>query len=186
MSDPTTLKLTYEDYLGFPDDLNRHEILDGEHAVTPAPTPRHQKICINLIELLARHCRERGLGEVFTAPIDVVLSETDVVQPDLCFVAAARHHLVTPTHIAGPPDLMVEIASPGTRRRDEVTKRRLYEKFGVGEYWIVDPEVEEVKVWRRGAPGYSVKEEYAREGGEVVRSPLFPDLVLPLEEILRA
>lgn len=177
----TPLKLTYEDYLGFPDDGKRHEVLDGEHAVTPAPSPRHQLVVSNLLRLLGTFVHDRRLGRVIPAPLDVVLSEVDVLQPDLVFLAAERTDVLTPRHVAGPPDLVVEVLSETTRRRDEVTKRHLYELHGVAEYWIVDPELETVKVYRRAASGtFAAAAEVTAASAASLTSPLFPGLGLPL------
>ena len=147
-TNPTNIKFTYEDYLGFPDDGNRHEIIDGEHYVTPAPLTKHQRISANLLGHLYPHCSQSKAGLVLGAPTDVVFSKTDVVQPDLLFIAKSREHIVTRENIQGAPDFIVEILSDSTRLRDERTKRTLYERFQVKEYWIVDPELETVKMFR--------------------------------------
>ena len=155
-TNPTHLKFTYEDYLGFPDDGNRHEIIDGEHYVTPAPLTKHQRISANLLGALHRYCSQTKAGLVLAAPTDVVFSKTDVVQPDLLFIANDRRHIVTRENIQGAPDLIIEILSDTTKGRDERTKRTLYERFQVKEYWIVDPELETVKVFRLRDGRYSV------------------------------
>lgn len=138
---------TYEHYLLFPDDGNRYEIVDGERFVTPAPTIRHQELSTRLLVALASHVSERRLGHVYHAPCDVVLSETDIVQPDLLFVSNQRADRITEAHLQGAPDLVIEILSATTRRQDELLKRDLYEQHGVLEYWIVDPELETVKAY---------------------------------------
>jgi Uma2 family endonuclease len=177
------LKLTYEDYLGFPDDGRRHEILDGEHVVTPAPAPRHQFVLSNLFRLLAGFVHDRRLGRVLTAPLDVVLSEVDVVQPDLVFLSDKALTQVTETNVAGAPGLTVEVLSETSRRRDEVTKRHLYELHGVSEYWIVDPELETVKIYRRADGGFGPAVVLDAEAGHVLTSPLFPGLELRVADL---
>ena len=177
------VKLTYEDYLHWPEDGKRHEILDGEHRVTPAPTPRHQSVVSNFHLLLAAFVRDRQLGRVWTAPLDVVLSDFDVAQPDLVFLSSGRSALLRDTHIQGAPDLVVEVLSPSSRRTDAITKRHLYEKHGVGEYWLADPEVETVEVFRLTGEGYRRTAQLSREAGEVLESPLFPGLRLPLRDL---
>jgi Uma2 family endonuclease len=117
---------------------------------------------------------------VFVAPTDVVLSDLDVVQPDLLFVASTRSHVITEKHIQDPPDLVVEILSETTRKTDEIIKRKLYERYGVREYWIVDPELETVKVYRRTDKGYVRTAELAREAGGVLSTPLLAGLELSL------
>ena len=178
------VKLTYEDYLHFPEDGRRHELIGGDHHVTPAPGTKHQIIVTNFLRLLAPFVHQRASGRILTAPVDVVLSEVDVVQPDLVFVRAERLDLVTEAHLGGAPDLAVEIVSESSRQRDEVTKRHLYERYGVGEYWIVDPVVETVKVFRLGKDRRFRREsELSQEEDDALKSPLFPGLAIPLAEL---
>src|SRR5437867_12883895 len=98
---PGPIKLTYEDYVGLPDDGRRYEILDGELEVSPAPAPKHQAVSRNLLWIVHGHVRERGLGSVYYAPIDVILTDTSLVQPDLVSIAAAREEIVRSRGIAG-------------------------------------------------------------------------------------
>ncbi len=180
------VQLTYEDYLRFPDDGRRHELIDGEHLVTPAPTSRHQEICVELIARIRTHLRGQPVGKLYTSPIDVVLSDRDVVQPDVLFVSNERREIVG-DRVNGAPDLLVEIVSPSTRRADHVTKRHLYDRAGVREYWIVDPEIEVVKVYRRSDNGTFPKvAEPSREGGGVLETPLLPGFALPLTDLFEA
>jgi Uma2 family endonuclease len=176
-------KLTIDDYQSFPNDGKRHEIIDGEHYVTPAPNLRHQAISRNLTILIGSFLRDHPLGRLFAAPCDVYLSRFDVVEPDLLFVSSTKNALFAPNGIQGAPDLVIEILSPGTRRTDERTKRDRYARFGVLEYWIVDPELETIKVQRLIADGYGSPREFALERGERVSSPLFPGLELALDQV---
>ena len=176
-------QLTYEDYLLFPDDGKRHEIIDGEHCVTPAPKTKHQKASFNLSVALGSYVKQRGLGLVLAAPSDVILSDENVVQPDLLFVSTARVSIVTEDNIRGAPDLVVEIISETTRKRDEVTKRKLYERFGVQEYWVVDPELETVKIFRRTQQGYGRAVELSKERNDLLTTRLLPGFDLALTEI---
>jgi Uma2 family endonuclease len=125
---------------------DRHELIDGELVVTPVPVLKHQIVSGRLYRHLDRHVEVENLGMVFSAPTGVRFTPHTLVIPDLCFVA--REHLPSPDAktIDTPPDLMIEILSPGTRRRDLVLKRALYARFGVQEYWIVDPEAKTVTV----------------------------------------
>ena len=184
---PTSgVKLTYDDFLLFPDDGQRHELIDGEHYVTPSPNTVHQTIVGNLYFGLRGYLEAHPLGHVFLAPFDVVFSNFDVVEPDLLYITEARRrNILTTTNVRGAPDLVIEIGSPGTRRRDETIKRRLYERDGVSEYWVVDPDLEVVRIYRRENEGYGRPRELSRETGDVVESPLFPDLSLPLDVIFR-
>ena len=177
------VKFTYEDYLLFPDDGKRHELIDGEHHVTPAPNIKHQKISGNLFGILHAHLRGVKAGRLFSAPTDVVLSDLDVVQPDLLFVSAGRASIITERNIQGAPDIVAEILSETTRRTDEVVKRKLYERFGVAEYWIVDPELETVKVYRMAETGYIRTAELTRETGDILKSPFLPGFQLSLGEL---
>ena len=143
------VKLTYDDFLLFPDDGKRHELIDGEHYVTPSPNTRHQRISGKLHLALQVHLQAHPVGEVFYAPLDIVLSQHDVVEPDLFYLSHERAaKVLTAQNARGAPELVVEIASTSTRRRDETIKRRLYERDGVSEYWLVDPERDSIRVYR--------------------------------------
>jgi len=176
-------QLTYEDYLLFPDDGKRHEIIDGDHSVTPAPKTKHQKISFNLSLALGSFVKKGGIGLVFAAPYDVILSDENVVQPDLLFVSTARASIVTDDNIRGAPDLVVEIISETTRRKDEVTKRKLYERFGVQEYWIVDPELETVKIYTRAQQSRAL--ELSKEANDILTTILLAGFELALAEIFQ-
>lgn len=177
-------KLTYEDYLAIPPDGKRHELIDGEHYVSAAPNLRHQTIVGNLHFYLAQVVRRSQMGWLWLSPVDVKLSELDVVQPDLVFVAHEHADQRAGTHIAGAPDLAIEVLSEGSRRHDEVVKRQLYDRAGVAEYWIVDPELETVKVYRRGeGGGFERLVELSVERGERLETPLLPGLSLPLGDL---
>jgi Uma2 family endonuclease len=179
---PST-KLTYADYMLFPDDGLRHEIIGGEHYVSPSPVPRHQRISLNLAHLIQTFLDAHPIGELFYAPIDVLLSEIDIVVPDLVFVSTSRSQIVTSKNLQGAPDLVVEILSPGTRSRDQRLKRDLYERAGAQEYWLVDPERDVVEVYRRAAETFALPIQYGST--EVVTTPLLPGLELPVDRIFR-
>jgi len=167
----------------FPDDGRRHELIDGDHYVTPAPRTKHQIASTNLSGLLFAHLQRTKGGRVLTAPTDVVLSDLDVVQPDLLFISAARSSIITEKNIQGAPDLVIEILSDTTRRTDEIIKRKLYERYRVPEYWIVDTELETVKVFRLTDRGYQRTGELTRESDDVLTTPLLPDLQIQLAAI---
>jgi Uma2 family endonuclease len=178
------LKMTYEDLLYLPEDGKRHEIIDGEHYVSASPAPKHQIAVANLHLALGAHVKEHGLGLVMVAPLDVVLSDIDVVEPDLFFLSHESLRHLGEKFIGGPPDLAVEVLSESTRRVDEVTKRHLYERYGVGEYWIVDPLLESAKLYRLGDDGrYARAAEPAVENGGAFESPLFPGFSLPVARL---
>jgi Uma2 family endonuclease len=185
---PATLgvRLTYDDFMLFPDDGKRHELIDGEHYVTPSPSTKHQRVSGNFHLLIAAWLEIHPIGQVFYSPYDVVFSEFDVVEPDLLYLSNERAaEVLTPLHAKGVPELVVEIASEGTRKRDETIKRRLYEGSGVSEYWVVDPELDVVRVYRRAAEGFGRAVELSREAGDVLTTPLLPGLDMPLARIFR-
>jgi Uma2 family endonuclease len=136
--------------------------------------------------LIWTYLEAHPIGRVFHAPYDVVFSNFDVVDPDLLYVSNERAvDVITPLHVRGVPDLVVEIASPGTRKRDETIKRRLYERMGVSEYWIVDPETDVVRIYRRTTGRFERAIELSREAGDEVTTPLLPGLALSLTRLLR-
>ena len=180
---PSSVKVTYDDLLHLPDDGKRYELIDGEHYVMPSPGRRHQTIVGELLGLIWSHLKGRSAGEIFLGPLDVVLSEFDVVTPDLLFVSEERAGVVTEENVQGAPDLVVEIASPETRRRDEKTKLQLYERFGVQEYWVVDPDLDVIKVYRLVEGRYQRTAELALAAHDVLSTPLMPGLDLSLADI---
>ena len=184
---PPGVKLTYDDFVQFPDDGKRHELIGGEHYVTPSPNTRHQEIAGTIHGLIWTWLEAHPLGQLFFAPYDVVFSTVDIVEPDLLYLSNERAAaVITPLHAKGVPELVVEIVSKGTRKRDETIKRRLYERAGVSEYWIVDPDIEVVRVSRRAGDRFERPVELSREAGDVLTTPLLPGLELPLARIFRA
>ena len=177
-------RLSYEDYALFPDDGRRHEILDGQHVMSPAPRTAHQRLVGDLFIDIQTHAREHRLGRAYVAPFDVLLGDHDIVQPDVCFVAADRRLIVDAENCKGAPDLIAEVLSPSMRRRDLLDKRTVYERSGVSEYWVVDPEVDPVDVFRLGAGGrFEAPERLAAEAGDVLETPLLPGFALPLADL---
>lgn len=122
----TTVKLAHDDCLLIPDDGLRHELLDGDHAITRAPSPRHQRIVGRLHLLLVKHAAGYGGSEVFAAPIDLRLSDADVVQSDVLLLSRWWAPAISATAIVGPPDLVVEVFSPAIRKRDEMLACKIY------------------------------------------------------------
>ena len=181
---PDRIKLTYDDFLLFPDDGKRHELIDGEHYVTPSPNTKHQRVSGNLFFLMRAWLEEHPIGQVFYAPFDVVFSRFDVVEPDLLYVSNERMtEIVTTQHVTGAPDIVVEIGSPGTRKRDETIKRRLYERSGVSEYWVLDPALDVVRVYRREGAAFTRPVELSTEAGDVLTTPHLAGLELPLTRL---
>jgi len=175
---------TYEEFMTLPEGGPfRYEIIDGDLCMTPAPNIRHQEISINLSEIIRHFLRSNPVGKVFYAPCDVVLSKNplQVVEPDLVFVSKEHLSIIGEKNIQGVPDLTVEILSPSTESSDRRVKHSLYERFGVCEYWIVDPKSETVQVFRLSAGRYPDPLEYGK--GDLLESPLFPGLSIPLSEV---
>ena len=143
--------ITWQDVQQMPDDGNRYEAIEGDLYVTPAPTPRHQILLLRLYDALAAVLREHHGGVLLVAPVGVEFPGTgEGVQPDILFVSDERRGIIQDTSLKGAPDLVVEILSPSTASRDRRKKLQLYERQGVGEYWIVDPDENAVDVWRFG------------------------------------
>ncbi len=171
---PVRVILTYKDYEALPNDGRIYEIHEGELSVVPAPIPDHQRTSRKLFLPLNTHVTTHDLGEVFYAPIDVILSDITIVQPDLVYIERGRLHLVTSRGIEGPPTLLVQILSPSTAQINRTTHRQLFAKHGVPYYWIVDPEarVIEAYVLREGGSELAVR----AAGPSPVFLPPFNDL----------
>lgn len=159
---------------------DRQELIDGELVVTPVPIIRHQITSMNLTRSLDQHVRPRNLGMVFYAPTGIQFSRHDLLIPDICFVSRERLGILGEKTIEAAPDLVIEILSPGTRRRDLTTKRDLYARFGVREYWPVDPDKRTVEVLALVGVGYQPLP--AREDG-TLQSRVLPDLRITLEDV---
>ena len=139
-------RMTYADYSALPDDGLRRQVIDGEVFVTPAPSIRHQNVVGNLFVALKVHLLAHGGGQVFIAPCDVVLSDHDVVQPDVVFVADDWIDVITTANIQGVPTLVIEVVSDSIMDRGR--KRDLYARAGVPTYWVVDPDGDRIEVYR--------------------------------------
>jgi Uma2 family endonuclease len=157
------------------------ELWDGELIMTPSPTSAHQAVVARMFHALSGFVSQSQLGEVYFAPLDVVLTQRRVVQPDIIFVSKARQAIIQ-DRIRGVPDLIIEVVSVGTWRRDCVDKRALYEQFGVSEYWIVDPEAEIVEVLTLLNDSYHLVGRFTP--GQAARSVLLAGLQIPVNEIL--
>lgn len=181
----STRRLTAEEFLRIPEDGKRHELVDGVHYVTPSPIPAHQILVGRLHLSLGSYLEPRPhLGRLFLGPLDVVLSDHDVVEPDLLFIAPDQAEILTLKNVQGPPALAIEVLSPSARRWDERVKRRLFEERGIGEYWIVDPVAHRVRVFRRAADG-SFPEVGTLEAqrGDRLESPLLPGWTLAMTDL---
>ncbi len=174
------IKFTVADYMTTPDD-RRYQLLDGELILAAAPTTKHQTIVLSLATALSLLVNERGLGKVWIAPIDVVLSDYDVVQPDILFVSRQRLEIITEANLRGAPDLAVEVLSPSTEAYDRGYKRTLYSRYGVREYWLADPEGETIEVLTEGTEGLTLAGRFQRN--QSLSSALLPGLAVDLAAV---
>ena len=174
-------RLDYDDYCAIPPDGKRYELLDGQVHVTPAPSPLHQRASKRLQRLLEAYFEEPGRGEVFNAPIDVILTPHDVVQPDLVVVTDPTR--VSARGIEGAPALVVEILSPTTTSYDRTTKAQRYAALGIPHYWIVDPEAQTLECFRRHEATYQLIGSFGPE--DTLTHPNFPGLRLGLAALWR-
>jgi Uma2 family endonuclease len=184
---PVPTRLTYDDLLVFEGDGLRHELIDGEHYATPAPNTRHQRLVGRLHASFVFYLREHPeAGEAFLSPVDVLFSEFDVVEPDLLFIAADQQEIVTAKYVRGAPAIVIEILSPGTRKRDETIKYRLFERVGVREYWLVDPDFDCVTVHRRAPDGMLPRVAVlTAAAGDTLVTPFLPGLAIALIDLFR-
>lgn len=176
----TKTKYTYDDYAAMDDD-KRYELIEGELYMVPAPGFYHQTISMNISHSLKRFVKENNLGTVLYALFDVVLSETDVVQPDIIFVSKERMDLMTEKNLRGAPDLAIEILSTTTRERDKLVKKRLYREYGVKEFWIVDPDKRTIEIMVLKETGFETLGIYFID--DELTSPLLRGFNLNLKEV---
>jgi Uma2 family endonuclease len=173
--------LTYKDYDALPADGRRYELHDGELSVTAAPAPRDQQVSGNLFAMLRGHVQSRGLGMVLYSPIDLVLSDTSIVQPDLVYLRSDQLTAITCRGIEAPPALLIEILSPTTAQIDRGVKLQLYARHRVPHYWIVDPAARRIEAHTLTGPGYELAATL--EGRQQGALPPFPDLQLAPDDV---
>ena len=172
------IKFTYADYRNTPDD-KRYELIDGDLIMAATPPIAHQRSSLEIVTLLYPFVLERALGKIFYAPTDVVLSDMDVVQPDILFISNERAHIITEDNIRGAPNLVIEVLSPSTAARDRTLKRALYAKHGVQEYWQVDTDARTIAVLTLADNGFELAAVYGE--GQTLASPLLPGFALDLD-----
>lgn len=169
---------TWADYLQWPD-AGRWEIIAGEaHAMTPAPTPRHQGIVREFTRQMGNHFSGCPCT-VFPSPVDVRLTDADVVQPDVIVVCTPKQ--IMATHIEGPPTLVIEVLSPSTALLDRTRKVALYARSGVREVWLVTPYPWMVEVLVLDQAAYRFVGAYSKT--DTFASPTFPELKIDLEKV---
>ena len=175
---PASQKLGYKQYVLLPDDGRRHEIIDGVHYVNPAPGTQHQSVSKHLQYQLYTKVELAGLGLFFSAPVDVQLTDNDIVQPDLVIVLNKKVKKITPTKIKVAPDLLVEILSPSTAGYDNSVKKQLYERSGVSEYWVVDPYDQTIDQWVLVDNKYVLQPEAA-----IIRLSILPEITIDTDKL---
>lgn len=172
------------DYERLPDDGQRYELLDGELRMTPAPGTTHQAISLRIAHHLYTLLEMSGTGRVFAAPIDVELGPATIVQPDIVVVLPDGRATITEQRIIGPPDLVVEIVSPGTASYDRREKRDSYGLAGVREYWIVDPASRTVELLTLDGTAY--RSEHVYRGKAVLPSMVITGWDVATEQLFAA
>ncbi len=173
-------KFTYEDYKNAPED-RRYELLDGELVEMPSPKEIHQRLVLLLGSLFLNFVSTNDMGKAYIAPFDVILTDTDVVQPDVMFISNERARIITEDNIRGAPDLVIEILSSSTAGRDRHFKRTLYERHGVKEYWMIDPEAKNITVLLLGENGFELVAIYGE--GQTLTSPTLLGFSLNMDDI---
>ncbi len=171
---------TYQDYLKLPEEEGfRYEILDGMLVKEPVPNLHHQRIARRLLRILEDFFMIYDpLGEVFIAPVDITLSNTDVCQPDLLYISGHNSKIMEEKRINGAPHLVVEILSPATRTNDCIKKRMLYERLGIPHYWVVDPENKDITAYALSDGTYNVRNSTVAD--QYFTHPDFPGLHVDL------
>jgi Uma2 family endonuclease len=174
-------KLDYSDIAATPSDGKRYELIRGQLFVNPSPSPIHQRVSRRLARRLEDYFQDRKLGELFYAPIDVILTNHDVFVPDLLVVSDPSH--ISKRGVEAPPLLVVEILSPSTRRVDRGLKSQRYAELAVEHYWIVDPVAERVECYRLESEAYRLVLE--AEGADTLQHPDWAGLVIDLAALWR-
>ncbi len=173
---------TYNDYSKL-DDNKRYELVEGRLIMAPAPGPEHQRILSDLNELIKKFAKENNLGVVYFSPLDVMLDELNVVQPDLLFIANKNFNIIDKRYVKGVPDLIIEILSENSLQQDRIIKKELYEKFGVKEYWIVDPAYKAIEVFTLKKGKYQLFKTYTKD--DIVKSSILRGLRISLKQIFK-
>ena len=177
----TKTKLTYADYCEMTPEGAGFQLLDGELIEMPSPSPRHQRASKKIVRVLDPFVDDNGLGEIFDAPLDVVLSEHDTAQPDILFISEERSHIVTNTNVQGAPDLVIEILSPSNARYDLGYKMELYARHDVKEYWIADCDAATIRVLLLTDGAFVTAGVYGR--GDTLTSPTLPGFSLGIDDV---
>ncbi|MDX1960990.1 MAG: Uma2 family endonuclease [Leptospiraceae bacterium] len=177
---PTAKKSSYADYLNTPEG-SKFQLIGGEIIEMTSPNLYHQRIIKKILALLDLFLQKSQLGEVFVSPLDVYLSDTEVYQPDLFVLLKENFSKMQETKIEGSPDLVVEVLSPSTAYYDMKHKKSVYEKFGVKEYWIVDPMQKTLEIYFHQDSKFQLQTELTQT--QIAKSILLPELEINLNEV---
>src|SRR6266536_3677352 len=180
MVDSATVRFTYQDYLNLPED-RRYELIDGDLLLSPSPSEKHQRALLKLAVLLSAFAETNHLRRVYVAPFDVVISDTDVVQPVILFVSNERSSRIGERAVHGTPDLVVEIVSRSTAERDRTIKAKLYARAGARELWLLDPIAKTLEVLVNTESGF--RSNSISGAGQIARSPLLPSLAIEVAKL---
>lgn len=174
---------TVDDYYALPEDGNQYEVVGGVLELKPSPTTTHQRISQRIERLFIDSCELDYI--IIDAPVDVILSETDIRQPDIVMIHRSREAIIEERGIVGAPDLVVEIISPSTAKRDRTIKKETYARFGIPEYWIVDPANQTIEqyVQQQTGEAYTLSDVYGPE--DSVRSERIPCLSFKVEDAMK-
>ncbi|SHG44129.1 Uma2 family endonuclease [Ornithinibacillus halophilus] len=174
---------TVDDYYQLPEDGNQYELFAGHLELKPSPTTTHQRISQSLERTIIDSCQNDYI--VMDAPLDVILSENETRQPDILMIHRDREYIIEEHAVDGPPDLVIEILSPNSVKRDRVDKKESYAKFGVPEYWIVDHhhQVIEQYVLRENGIPYTLQNVF--EADDTVTSEKIPCLSFIVKDGVR-
>ncbi len=178
-----SVKLTYNDILSFGETNRRIELFDGEPYMAAMPILKHQRIATRLGRFLDEYVEGKKIGTVYSSPIDCILSETTVLEPDVSFLSNERKYIDAETHYEGAPDVVIEILSESTERHDRTFKFQAYARGGAKEYWIVSPMNNEIEVYQNSESGFQLVKIYGLN--ELCNSPLFPDLNLEVAKVFQ-
>jgi Uma2 family endonuclease len=176
----TRERKTYEDYAKLPD-YPRYELIDGGFIMTPAPSLDHQGVSFELNTMLGLYLRKHKIGRAFAAPTDVIFDKWNVCQPDFIFVSNERASILSSAGVLGAPDLAIELLSPSTGYYDLTKKKDLYERFGVKEYWIIDPLEHSIDIFANRNGTFELI--FSGRGNSEAMSEVLPGFTVEIEEL---
>ena len=177
----TAVKFTYDEYRVLPENGKHYQLVDGDLIMSPAPTFRHQLIIAELANCLFNFVKENRRGKVLFAPLDVILAEDNVFQPDIVYISNERRSVIFREGLRGVPDLCVEVLSPSNRELDLNAKRLLYAKHGLPELWLVDPDADTLQLFRLQENHQAPLKVFG--ANDTLTTPLLPGFSVGLSEV---